>query len=82
MGAAVTCASLPPPFPTGCRWPFQALCDQLCLDVLHPLWEVRHGAAVALREVLSTHAAAAGVHAPLSAEPSGRALCGQYKGRC
>eukprot|EP00887_Chlorella_sp_A99_P001519 scaffold8.g1519.t1 len=50
------------------KWPFQALCDQLCLDVLHPQWEVRHGAAVGLREVLLSQAGAAGVHAPVAAE--------------
>lgn len=49
------------------RWPFQTLCDQLCLDTLHRQWEVRHGAAVGLREVLLSQAAAAGVHAPLAA---------------
>lgn len=55
------------------RWPFQRLCDQLCMDVLHPQWEVRHGAAAALREVLTAQAGAAGVHAPLSDDPSGKA---------
>jgi hypothetical protein len=47
-------------------WPFQPLCDQLCLQLLHPRWEARHGAALALREVLRSQAAAAGVHAPLA----------------
>jgi len=36
----------------GGAWPFQGLCDQLCVDVLDATWEVRHGAATALREVL------------------------------
>lgn len=35
-------------------WPFQQLAEQLVLDVLDPLWEVRHGAAIALREVSGT----------------------------
>ena len=53
-------------------WPFQALCEQLCLDAVHPCWESRHGAAVALREVLRTHAPSAAVRAPLSSDqPSG-----------
>lgn len=53
------------------RWPFAALCDQMCVDVLSPAWEVRHGAAVALREVLRSHAGSAGVDAQILAEPSG-----------
>ena len=102
------------------RWPFQRLCGQLLLDVLHAQWEVRstprhvcfvtdppckrilkcqlsysasctnvvgtsiyqshcslacaqvrHGAALALREVMRSHAAAAAVVAPLAAEPTG-----------
>ncbi len=23
------------------QWPFQAICDQMCMDVLDPVWEVR-----------------------------------------
>ena len=53
-------------------WPFQALCEQLCLDVVHPCWEARHGATVALREVLRSHAPSAAVSAPLAPDqPSG-----------
>ena len=55
----------------GGAWPFQRLCDQLCVDVLDPRWEVRHGASVALREVLRGQAAAAGVVAPLADQTSG-----------
>ena len=56
------------------QWPFQALCEQLCLDLLHPVWEARHGAGVALREVLRSQAACAGVCAPLAPDqPSGYA---------
>ena len=58
------------------RWPFQSLCDQLCVDCLHPQWEVRHGAALALREILRSQAGAAGVHAPLAAQPGGWAAGG------
>lgn len=54
------------------HWPFQRLCEELCLDLLHPCWEARHGASVALREILRTHAASAAVCAPLqSDQPSG-----------
>lgn len=63
----------------GGRWPFQSLCDQLCVDVLHPRWEVRHGAALALREILAAQAGAAGVHAPLAAQPGGWAAGGTGK---
>ena len=52
-------------------WPFAALCEQLCVDILSPVWEVRHGAAVALREILRSQAASAGVIAPLKGEPLG-----------
>eukprot|EP00798_Chlamydomonas_sp_ICE-L_P022199 gene22199-29259_t len=52
-------------------WPLQRLCDQLVVDLLDPAWEVRHGAAVALREVLRLHAACAGVTAPFADETSG-----------
>ena len=24
------------------QWPFQALCDQMCIDVLDPVWEVKY----------------------------------------
>lgn len=54
-------------------WPFQDLCDSLCTDLVSPQWEARHGAAMALREVLRSHACSAAVQAPLSAEPSGEA---------
>ena len=54
-------------------WPFQDLCDSLCADLVSLRWEARHGAAMALREVLRSHACSAAVQAPLSAEPSGAA---------
>lgn len=52
------------------QWPFQDLCDQVCMDVLHPRWETRHGACLALREVLRSHAQSAAVHAAI-ADPAG-----------
>lgn len=55
----------------GGRWPFQSLCDQLCVDCLHPCWEVRHGAALALREVLGSSAGSAGVLAAPAAVAGG-----------
>lgn len=58
------------------NWPFQQLCDQLCVDLLSPLWEVRHGAALALREILSSQANSAAVSAPLADPPGGWTAAG------
>ncbi len=52
-------------------WPFQRLCDRLTVDMLDPAWEVRHGACLALREVLGAQAAAAAVQAPVGSQPAG-----------
>jgi TATA-binding protein-associated factor len=41
-------------------WPFENFCDQLCQDLFSPSWEVRHGAATALREVVRVHGGGAG----------------------
>lgn len=62
------------------RWPFQQLCDRLLVDLLHPQWEVRHGAALALRDILRSQAASAGVHAPVADPPLGWSVAGG-KGR-
>lgn len=45
-------------------WPLQPLVDELCVDLLHSRWEIRHGAAAALREMLMSGAARAGVEIP------------------
>ena len=42
-----------------------------CVSQRWPPAQVRHGAAVALREILRSHAACAAVTAPLAAQPSG-----------
>jgi TATA-binding protein-associated factor len=42
------------------EWPLGALCDELSHDIFDPCWEIRHGAAMALRDILKYHAAAAG----------------------
>jgi hypothetical protein len=57
-------------------WPFQRLADQLCCDVLSPIWTVRHGAAAGLRELLGAQAAAAAVEAPLADVNTGWACAG------
>jgi hypothetical protein len=59
-------------------WAFQQLADDLCYDVLDPAWHVRHGAALALREVLRSQAGAAGIEAPVASEPSGQSFFRMY----
>ena len=44
----------------GDEWPFEGLCELVCLDLFSPYWEVRHGAALALRELLKVHGSGAG----------------------
>ncbi|KAL1494003.1 hypothetical protein ABEB36_009678 [Hypothenemus hampei] len=41
-------------------WPLEWFCDQLTQDLFNSSWEKRHGAATALREVLSVHGKGAG----------------------
>ncbi|RAL50435.1 hypothetical protein DM860_016902 [Cuscuta australis] len=45
-------------------WPFQSFVEQLMLDMFDPLWEVRHGSIMALREILTHQGANAGVVVP------------------
>ena len=44
----------------GFAWPYELLCDFLKVDLFDPNWEVRHGAAMGLREVIRVHGAGAG----------------------
>jgi TATA-binding protein-associated factor len=37
------------------QWPLSAWVDILINDIFSPMWEVRHGAATALREVIKLH---------------------------
>ena len=41
-------------------WPFAGFCEALMNDLFHPAWEVRHGAASGLREVMKGHGRGAG----------------------
>lgn len=43
-----------------CDWPLEWFCDQLSQDLFSSSWEVRHGAATALREILAVHGNGAG----------------------
>ena len=45
---------------TGLEWPFERLCEVMAADLIDPAWEIRHGAAMGLREVVRVHGAGAG----------------------
>lgn len=42
------------------EWPLEPFCDDMCHDLFDSRWEVRHGAAMAVRDALKHHAAYAG----------------------
>ena len=44
----------------GLEWPFERLCNILSVDLFDHNWEIRHGAAMGLREVVRVHGAGAG----------------------
>lgn len=44
----------------GLEWPFERLCEVMMVDLFHHHWEIRHGAAMGLREVVRVHGAGAG----------------------
>ena len=44
----------------GLEWPFERLCEVLMVDLFDHRWEIRHGAAMGLREVVRVHGAGAG----------------------
>lgn len=44
----------------GSEWPYERLCDFLKVDLFDPSWEIRHGAAMGLREVTRVHGGGAG----------------------
>ncbi|KKA23567.1 Non-specific serine/threonine protein kinase [Rasamsonia emersonii CBS 393.64] len=53
----------------GLEWPYERMCEFLMVDLFDPNWEVRHGAAMALREVVRVQGAGAGrVHGKSRAE--------------
>lgn len=53
--------------PTPDRWPFTILVEALQQDLLNSAWEVRHGSALALREILKVQGRSGGVVAGFSA---------------
>ena len=44
----------------GLEWPYERLCEFLMVDLFDPNWEIRHGAAMGLREVIRVQGAGAG----------------------
>ncbi|KZF22155.1 transcriptional accessory protein [Xylona heveae TC161] len=44
----------------GLQWPFERLCEVLMVDLFDHNWEIRHGAAMGIREVVRVHGAGAG----------------------
>ncbi|EON63494.1 hypothetical protein W97_02722 [Coniosporium apollinis CBS 100218] len=44
----------------GLEWPYDRLCEVLTVDLFDHAWEIRHGAAMGLREVIRVHGAGAG----------------------
>ncbi|KAG0053998.1 TATA-binding protein-associated factor mot1 [Gryganskiella cystojenkinii] len=42
------------------EWPFEGVCDLLCMDLFDPSWEVRHGAGIGLRDILKVQGSGAG----------------------
>lgn len=46
------------------RWPFRRFVELLLHDMFDPAWEVRHGAIMALREILTHQGSCAGVLLP------------------
>ena len=44
----------------GLEWPYERLCEVLSADLFDESWDVRHGAAMALREIIRVHGAGAG----------------------
>jgi TATA-binding protein-associated factor len=45
---------------TSTEWPFEGVCDLLCMDLFDASWEVRHGAGIGLRDILKVQGGGAG----------------------
>lgn len=50
------------------EWPLEAFCSKLYMDLFSPRWEIRHGSATALRELLKTHISGGGKSIYMSSE--------------
>ncbi|XP_069467480.1 TATA-binding protein-associated factor 172 isoform X2 [Ambystoma mexicanum] len=42
------------------EWPLESFCEELCIDLFNPSWEVRHGAGTGLREILKAQGKSGG----------------------
>ena len=42
------------------EWPYERLCEFLMVDIFDPNWEIRHGAAMGLREIIRVQGRGAG----------------------
>lgn len=45
------------------NWPLANFCNCLYMDLFNPKWEIRHGAATALRELIKQHGSGGGRNA-------------------
>ncbi len=55
------------------NWPLTDFCRKLKEDLFHEKWEVRHGSATALREIIRLQGSRAGINAGMSEEEASRA---------
>lgn len=55
-------------------WQFHGFVEQLLVDMFDPVWEVRHGSIMALREILTYQGAYAGVSMNDSSSRGGQAI--------
>ncbi|XP_075232109.1 TATA-binding protein-associated factor 172-like isoform X2 [Lycorma delicatula] len=51
--------------PDAIDWPLEGFADSLCASLFSPVWEVRHGAGTALRELLKIHGRGTGKSADM-----------------
>lgn len=54
-------------------WPLEAFCSKLYMDLFSPRWEIRHGSATALRELLKCHIGGGGKSIYMTAEEQNEA---------
>jgi TATA-binding protein-associated factor len=50
------------------EWPLEAFCSKLYMDLFSARWEIRHGSATALRELMKTHISGGGKSIYMSAD--------------
>ncbi|CAN8030729.1 unnamed protein product, partial [Ixodes persulcatus] len=61
----------------GGEWPLEAFTESLCQDLFSASWEVRHGAATALREIVRLHGRGAGRCCRMTREQAGMEAANQ-----